>query len=279
MKTRSGVAHAPQPAPLHVNTENYDLVSSIPPAVITPEPLAATTVGSKSPWSRTTDYHEPQDLPALCARTMISPSNFMEMRLQRTIELESPSQCFDKWLSLANFIKLLESRNGPLTKWDPENGKVVKVSLDSNQLVKNLKKIGLVAELRDCQDDQVAFSDPTVRVYFIQHKMKSGQRFKFFYVTSNRNASHTISTLNHKAAQLLIHQPTIDFRPAAVVASADWWQSTDARKLFKPQDLLAEENDAHKAVLNTIELLSDALRKGADVLSLVEGYEDETKNF
>lgn len=155
---------------------------------------------------------------------------------------------------------------------------VLTVELNSTQLVKNLKKISSVAELEG-NDDHAAFNDEATRVYFIQRRMHGGSRFKFFFVTSDLKSCDTIFTPSHEEAEKLINQPEIDFRPGALSAPADWWQSTDTKKLFKPLVSLSENNAAHMAVLNMIELFDNALKKGADVLSLVDGYEDENTTF
>lgn len=229
------------------------------PSVVTPES------GSQN----TSSFRDPSSLTA---------REFIEGRLKKIVDPATNAQdsCFDTWLTQDNFIHLIETFGGPHTSW---NGtQATPVDLATN-LIKDVRKLSLAVELTGSSDvDEALLGNSMIRVYFHQVKANRGKRYKFFFVSSANNVDPVIRPPTSEDAKSLISQPIIDFTEGQHNHIKDWWLSNSANALFDPY---GENTDAYCAVLSTIDLISTALAKGGDVLSLVEGFnrKDASKQF
>lgn len=194
---------------------------------------------------------------------------FIRGRLSRVVDrkVDLPDSFFNKWLTTDNFIRLIETFGGPYISY--KDGKSTAVDLATN-IMKDLRKVGLVAMLTGGKsEDERVFRDVEKRVYVFQQRIET--RKNFFYIPRRNNATESaviLPTLDE--CKILLSQGKLDFTDGRHDQLKDWWQSSNAVKLFAPT---TEEGDAYCAVLKTIDVLDEALKMKGEILSLVQGYE------
>jgi hypothetical protein len=183
------------------------------------------------------------------------------------------AQAFNQWMSQANFMaRLIKMLGGPLTD-EMNDNKVIAIDL-SKVLLKAMGCVSYDAgQLNYGYNDENIIPSLNKSVYYYQMKYQ-GNWLNFYYVSSRANIAEDLKLPPGETAKELVSQKVQSFLKDNMPYLRNWWLSKNAEQLFKPYQ---DEDGAIKAVENIVHVLSGALKKGNDILLLVEGFVDPQK--
>jgi hypothetical protein len=242
--------------PTPVQTEEYDPQRSAPANVVTPDHGTDAALSSN-------------DGAGACN---ISLPRLLELRLDAVLESSNIAAdlAFDQWLNQANFIALIETPGGPLT--ESHNNKVSVIDI-SKGLLKAMGRVANAGILNHGCDDESIITSEHNNVYYHQAKYQR-KRINFYYVSSAANVTEAVELPAGEAIKEFASQEVRNFLKDDLSYLQNWWLSKKAEQLFKPYN---DEDGAFQAVETLFNSLSKALRKGNDILMLVEGFIDSKK--
>jgi hypothetical protein len=196
----------------------------------------------------------------------------LEIRLKAVLDSSNIAVelAFNHWMSKAQFIALIETLGGPFT--ESYDNKVIAIDL-SKALVRAMGFVSCAGQLTGGFNNENTIGNEKKNVYYCQSKIQ-GIRLYFFYLSSGSKVTENVRVPNAGAAKEIDSQEVQSYLKNDFSYLRNWWYSKKAELLFKPRE---DEESVFQGVQNMFSSLDKALKKGNDILMIVEGFVDSKR--